>query len=94
MKDSNSIIQKLLLTEKGTQMTEALNQYLFKVHPSANKIEIRRAVEKMFNVKVSEVRTMNRKGKNKRVRTMGYGKTPAWKRAVVTLQAGQKIDLT
>ena len=94
MKDPHSIIQKLLLTEKGTQMTEALNQYLFRVDPSANKIEIRRAVEKLFNVKVSDVRTMNRTGKNKRVRTMGYGKTSAWKRAVVTLQAGQKIDLS
>jgi len=94
MKHSVSIIQKLLLTEKGTVLSEKENQYLFRVAPTANKIEIKRAVEQAFNVKVDKVRTMNRGGKNKRLRSMQYGKTAAWKRAVVTLKEGDKIDLT
>lgn len=94
MRDPRFIIQRLLLTEKGTRLTEKSNQYLFRVHPSANKIEIKSAVEKVFSVKVTRVNTMNRQGKNKRVRSMNYGKTSAWKRAVVTLKEGDKIDLT
>lgn len=94
MKDSRAIIQRVLLTEKGTGLTEKLNQYVFRVHPASNKIEIRRAVEELFKVKVTKVNTMNRQGKNKRLRTMNYGKTAAWKRAVVTLKAGDKIELT
>jgi large subunit ribosomal protein L23 len=94
MRDPRFIIQRLMLTEKGTQLTEKLNQYLFRVEPSANKIEIKNAVEKIFNVKVARVNTMNRQGKHKRVRSMNYGKTSAWKRAVVTLKQGEKIDLT
>jgi large subunit ribosomal protein L23 len=94
MKDTRIVIQKLLLTEKGTQLTEKCNQYLFRVDPAANKIEIKQAVEKAFNVKVARVNTMNRQGKAKRVRSMSYGRTTAWKRAVVTLKDGEKIDLT
>jgi large subunit ribosomal protein L23 len=94
MKDPRTIIQKLLLTEKGTGLTETQNKYLFRVDRLANKIEIRHAVEVLFKVKVDKVNTMNRSGKNKRVRTMSYGKTSSWKRAVVTLKQGEKIDLT
>jgi len=94
MKDPRDIIQKMLLTEKGTHLTEKQNQYLFRVHPTANKIEIKDAVQRLFNVKVARVNTMNRLGKDKRLRTMSYGKTSAWKRAVVTLKEGEKIDLT
>ncbi len=94
MKDARTIIRKLLLTEKGTGLTERLNQYVFQVAPTSNKIEIRRAVEELFKVKVTAVNTMNRQGKNKRLRTMHYGKTAAWKRAVVTLRPGDKIELT
>ena len=94
MKDSRTIVQKVLLTEKGTGLTEKLNQYVLQVHPSSNKIEIKRAVEDIFKVKVTRVNTMNRQGKNKRLRTMNYGKTSAWKRAVVTLKDGDKIELT
>ena len=61
---------------------------------SANKIEIKQSVEKLFGVKVAKVNTMNRPGKNKRLRTMTYGKTSEWKRAVVTLKPGEKIELT
>ena len=88
-----TIIRKLLVTEKGTRLKESANQYLFEVDRDANKLEIHAAVEKQFKVKVQEVRTMTRKGKAKRLRTMSYGKTPDWKRAVVTLEAGQSIDL-
>jgi large subunit ribosomal protein L23 len=94
MKEGRTIIRKLLLTEKGTHLTEKENQYLFRVDPSANKIEIKNAVEKIFNVKVTKVNTMNRLGKHKRQRSMNYGMTSAWKRAVVTLKDGEKIDLT
>ncbi|MFH0881059.1 MAG: 50S ribosomal protein L23 [Lentisphaerota bacterium] len=94
MKDAQQIIKQLLMTEKGTRLTETLNQYLFWVDSRANKIEIKSAVEAMFKVKVQKVNTMNRVGKNKRVRTMSYGKTSDWKRAVVTLREGEKIDLT
>jgi large subunit ribosomal protein L23 len=88
-----TIIRKLLVTEKGTRLKESANQYLFEVDRDANKLEIKDAVQKQFKVKVQEVRTMTRKGKAKRLRTMSYGKTPDWKRAVVTLEAGQSIDL-
>jgi large subunit ribosomal protein L23 len=94
MKEGRTIIRKLLLTEKGTLLTEKENQYPFRVDPSANKIEIKNAVEQIFKVKVTKVNTMNRRGKHKRLRSMSYGMTSAWKRAVVTLKEGEKIDLT
>jgi large subunit ribosomal protein L23 len=87
------IIKKLLVTEKGTRLKEAGNQYIFEVDRGANKLEIRRAVEQQFNVKVEDVNTMTRQGKAKRLRTASYGRTPAWKRAVVTLQDGQSIEM-
>lgn len=94
MKSPHSVIKKMLLTEKGTRLTEKENKYLFRVDGSANKIEIKQSVEKLFGVKVAKVNTMNRPGKNKRLRTMTYGKTSEWKRAVVTLKPGEKIELT
>ena len=94
MKEAHEVIQKLLLTEKGTGLTERANQYLFRVKSNANKLEIKRAVEQMFNVRVDKVNTMNRSGKLKRERSMQYGRTSAWKRAVVTLHEGETIDLT
>ena len=89
----NLIVKKLLVTEKGTRLKEALNQYSFEVDRDANKLEIRREVEKRFNVKVQDVNTMMRRGKAKRLRTASYGRTSDWKRAVVTLQAGQTIEM-
>jgi large subunit ribosomal protein L23 len=89
----NLIVKRLLVTEKGTRLKESDNQYVFEVDSAANKLEIRRAVEKQFNVKVKDVNTMHRSGKAKRLRTMSYGRTPAWKRAVVTLAAGQSIEM-
>ena len=89
----NLIVKKLLVTEKGTRLKEAGNQYIFEVDRGANKLEIRREVEQRFNVKVKDVNTMVRPGKAKRLRTANYGRTSEWKRAVVTLQAGQTIEM-
>ena len=94
MRAPQIIIRRLLLTEKGTGLTERHNQYLFEVDRAANKREIRDAVQKLFKVTVLKVNTMNRQGKQKRQRSMQYGRTAAWKRAVVALKTGDKIDLT
>ncbi len=93
MKDSRSIIKKIQVTEKGTLLAEA-NKYIFEVTPSSNKVEIKRAVESLFDVKVTQVNTMNYIGKKKRQRTAKYGKRSDWKRAVVTLADGNRIDMT
>ncbi|MFA5688771.1 MAG: 50S ribosomal protein L23 [Kiritimatiellales bacterium] len=93
MKDVYQVIQKILLTEKGTRLSETENKYVFRVAPSANKAEIKKAVEELFKVKVISVNTMKRLGKNKRERSPNYGRTAHWKRAVVTLAEGNKIDL-
>ena len=94
MKSNYQVIQRLLLTEKGTRMTESDNKYLFRVHPDANKNEIKAAVEKLFDVKITKVNTSNVQGKKKRERTANFGRTAAWKRAVVTVAEGSTIDLT
>jgi large subunit ribosomal protein L23 len=94
MKDPAGIIYDIQLTEKGSGLSEKQNKYFFRVAPDANKIEIKKAVEALFKVSVSAVNTMNMLGKNKRIRTLRYGKRPDWKRAVVTLKEGSKIDLT
>jgi large subunit ribosomal protein L23 len=91
MKNNFSIIRTLLRTEKGA-VQSIQNKYLFSVERDANKIEIRKAVESLYKVKVQDVNTVQMPGKLKRVRTQ-QGKTPAWKKAVVTLQSGHKIDL-
>lgn len=93
MKSSADIIQKILLTEKGTRLSEEQNKFLFRVSVTANKVEIKRAVEELFNVRVMAVNTMRRKGKKKRERTAHFGTTAAWKRAVVTLHAEDSINL-
>ena len=93
MKDSGTIIKGLQVTEKSNSLAETQNKYFFDVAPDANKIEIKKAVEKAFKVSVASVNTSNYRGKKKRERTMQYGKRPDWKRAVVTLKEGSKIDL-
>ena len=92
MKDVYQVIDRAMLTEKGTRLAEEENKYLFRVNPNANKMEIKEAVEKLFSVKVLAVNTMNRQGKKKRARTAHAGKTADWKRAVVTLAEGNTID--
>ena len=92
MKDPRTIVHRAVITEKGSKLRTASNQFLFIVDPASNKIEIAAAVEKIFNVKVTGVRTMNRLGKPK---TMGryQGKRSSWKKAVITLAAGQTIEV-
>ncbi|MBI4387786.1 MAG: 50S ribosomal protein L23 [Candidatus Omnitrophica bacterium] len=86
------IIREPWITEKGTKLASAA-KYFFRVHSKATKPQIRRAVEETFNVKVLNVNTMNVSGKWKRVRIQA-GKTNDWKKAIVTLKPGQKIELT
>ena len=92
MKDPRSVVKKALITEKGTVLREMRRQYYFEVDRDANKIEIQRAVEAIFSVKVSQVRTMQVRGKVKR-QGRWVGKRPNWKKAIVTLQPDQKIEL-
>ncbi|MFZ5776463.1 MAG: 50S ribosomal protein L23 [Thermodesulfobacteriota bacterium] len=91
MKNMFDIIKKPCLTEKGLGLQETLNQVVVKVDPKANKIEIKDAVEKLFNVKVTKVRTANMHGKFKRV-GKNAGQQSDWKKAIVTLAEGSKID--
>ncbi|OHB41294.1 MAG: 50S ribosomal protein L23 [Planctomycetes bacterium GWB2_41_19] len=89
--DTYNIIKRPLRTEKSVADGEATNSYHFEVDLKANKIQIKKAVEKHFNVKVQEVRTIVRKGKTRRVR-FRLGRTKDWKKAVVTLKEGSTID--
>ena len=91
MKESYEILNTLLRTEKGVALQD-VNKYFFSVKKSANKIQIKKAVEDVYKVKVQDVNTQVMNGKLKRVRQQ-VGKTPDWKRAIVTLKPGQKIDL-
>jgi large subunit ribosomal protein L23 len=85
------IIRAPLVSEKGTLLAESANQVLFKVRPEANKIEVKKAVEALFKVKVVKVRIARYLGKIRRVgRSMG--RRPGWKKAYVTLREGDKID--
>jgi large subunit ribosomal protein L23 len=93
MSEPTSVILGVQVTEKGTYLAEQANQYLFRVARTANKVEIKKAVESLFNVTVRDVNTMNYKGKRKRERTINYGKRADWKRAVVTLKEGDSIEV-
>ena len=91
MKDLFDVIKKPCLTEKGMTLQENNNQVVIRVNTAANKIEIKNAVEKLFNVKVDRVRTANMHGKQKRV-GLRTGRCSDWKKAIVTLSEGHKID--
>jgi large subunit ribosomal protein L23 len=91
-KDVRSIVRKVLLTEKGTLLRELRNQYFFEVARDANKIEIKRAIETIFNVKVADIQTMQMLGKVKR-QGRWTGRRNDWKKAIVTLKPDQKIEL-
>ncbi len=83
------VVYTVLITERGTTLSEKYNKYLLKVNPASNKIQIREAVEAIFpEVKVSKVNVMNMLGKKKRMRTARVGKRPDWKKAIVTLSEG------
>jgi len=91
MKGPQEVIKAPLVSEKGTLLAENTNQVLFKVRPTANKIEVKRAVEALFKVKVEKVRMARYLGKMRRIgRSMG--RRPEWKKAYVTLREGDKID--
>lgn len=87
------VIDTVRFSEKGSLLTEKHNQYVFRVHPRANKIQIKLAIEKLFGKKVDRVNTMNYGGKKKRERTAAFGRKPHWKKAIVTLREGEKIEL-
>lgn len=93
MHEHFDIIETASLTEKASLMSEKLNKYVFRVSPRANKIQIKAAIEKLFNKKVVDVNTCNYAGKKKRERTANFGRKAHWKKAIVTLKEGEKIDL-
>ncbi len=86
------IIRKpIMLTEKANVLREKNNQVIFEVAREANKVEIKQAVQKLFKVTVTSVNTMVMRGKDRRM-GRGYAKTQNWKKAIVTLKAGDSID--
>lgn len=91
MKDLRQVIRKPVITEKSTIERETRNIVTFAVHPEANKHEIKRAVEELFDVKVEEVRTLRVRGKMRRVGKT-QGQRPSWKKARVRLRAGDSIE--
>ncbi len=85
------VIVRPLVTEKGVHRSERNNQYSFEINPRATKLDVRRAVEELFNVKVEKVCTQTRRGKLRRHKFRS-GMTKAWKKAVVKLQGEYRID--
>lgn len=94
MKDVYQTIRTIRLSEKAALASELNNEYVFEVDPKANKIEIAQAIRTIFGKKVDSVRTCNYDGKARRKRTASAGYTSSWKKAVVRLAPGEKIDLT
>lgn len=87
------VIKSVMSTEKALQNQESLNRYMLSVAKAANKIEIKKAVEELFNVSVVSVNTQNYEGKKRVLRNRKVTKAQDWKRAIVTLKKGDKIDL-
>ncbi len=85
------IIRRPLITERASQLQEDKNKYVFEVRKDANKIEIKRAAEALFEVDVIKVNTLSVHGKMKRLGRF-QGRRPSWKKAIVTLANGQSID--
>lgn len=92
MRDPRHVIVRPVVTERSTELADDRGAYTFIVDKSANKIEIKSAVESLFDVKVKDVRTANYRGKWRRV-GQAYGQKPGYKKAVVTLVEGQRIDV-
>ena len=95
MKSQREVLVRPILTEKMLKMQETARKYGFVVNLEANKIEIKKAVEKKFDVSVTNVATMKVKGKTKQSNTrrgITHGKRPDWKKAIVTLREGDSID--
>jgi large subunit ribosomal protein L23 len=93
MNEPYELIHTIALTEKATLLSEKLNKYVFRVDPRANKLQIKEAIRKLFGKTVLTVNTCNYAGKKRRERRVDAGRTPHWKKAIVTLKAGEKIEL-
>ena len=89
--EPHQVILRPLVTEKGVHRATRTNQYAFEINPLADKQDVRDAVESLFDVRVTKVRTQNRKGKPRRYR-FKYGRTKNWKKALVTLSPEHRID--
>lgn len=90
--DDYSVIIRPLITEQGTHLASVKSAYSFEVNRKANKTQIKKAVEALYNVKVDKVRTANRRGKQRR-KGRNFGITASWKKAVVYLEPDYHIDL-
>ena len=100
MSTKTSIILRPILSEKGTFLSETQNKFIFQVEKQSNKLEIKKAVEEKFKVKIKKVATLNIKGKNKNmtIRSNGHilrtsGNRSSWKKAIITLEKGFSIDM-
>ena len=100
MSTKTSIILRPILSEKGTLLSETQNKFIFQVEKHSNKLEIKKAVEEKFKVKIKKVATLNIKGKNKNmtIRSNGHilrtsGNRSSWKKAIITLEKGFSIDM-
>jgi large subunit ribosomal protein L23 len=91
LKMTNDIIYQAIISEKGSILKDKENRYLFKVHPRANKIEIKKAIESAFDVKIINVKTINMKGKAKKLGRF-EGKRSSWKKTIVKLKEGDTIE--
>jgi len=91
--DPYYIVKGPVVTEESTLQMDTRNQYAFRVDPRANKTQIRDALETIFNVKVVSINTMNYRGKRVGRRPRARGKRADWKKAIVTLREGDKIDI-
>ncbi|MBS3735729.1 MAG: 50S ribosomal protein L23 [Candidatus Bipolaricaulota bacterium] len=91
---TEDIVVEPVVTENSWRLQEESNKYVFRVHPDANKVMIRNAVEELFDVEVIDVNTMNLQGKPKREQlNQEKGKTSGWKKAYVRLAEGERIDI-
>ena len=100
MSARTSIIIRPILSEKGTLLSETQNKFIFQAEKHSNKLEIKKAVEEKFKVKIKKVATLNIKGKNKNmtIRSNGHilrtsGNRSSWKKAIITLEKGFSIDM-
>ena len=100
MSAKTSIILRPILSEKGTLLSETQNKFIFQVEKHSNKLEIKKAVEEKFKVKIKKVATLKIKGKNKNmtIRSNGHilrtsGNRSSWKKAIITLEKGFSIDM-
>ncbi|UCE02941.1 MAG: 50S ribosomal protein L23 [Candidatus Latescibacterota bacterium] len=90
--NAEQVVISPVVTERNMVLRDEQNKYAFRVHPRATKPEIRKAVEELFDVRVTGVTTMNMLGKGKRLGRF-YGRRSSWKKAIVTVAQGQKIDI-